>query len=160
MESQRATLALLASTVLSGCALFLPPENEWKPGEPAPPLPVMAWNVEGDVRDVRTLRPISGAEVVLTTSRKGYVRRTRTDGAGRFEMGYSARANDDSNGEAAIGYLLTGHDSSRDTVTQVAIRVTCRGWKPVLVDNLHGKPLRLSMLPAEGVDAPSFDCGE
>jgi hypothetical protein len=161
MARRWTSLALLALATLPACGLFLPREDKWPIGSPPPESPSWAATVEGDVRSLRTVRPIVGAELVLTTGRKGYERRARTDGAGRFQIGYSTRAREEDPYGDSLSTLLTGLEPSENVTYEVTLRVSCRGWKPIIFKApLDKNPLFLSMEPAEGVDEPSFDCGE
>ncbi len=123
-------VAILA--LLPACGLLGWSGNEWRFGEPPPPLPVTAYGVEGEIRDFATLAPIPNAEIVLTTGREGYAARARSDASGRFRVAFSALAKEYTSGDAFADALF-GTDSSDDLVSAVEIRVTAPGRPPVMI---------------------------
>lgn len=155
-------LLLVALATLPGCGLFLPRENEWKFGDP-PPEPVSTGGtIEGEVRDLRTLRPLVGAEIVVTTGRKGYERREVTDALGRFVISYSMKARDHvPAGEVIASQLLFGSDPSDDTVDDLRVTVTCRGRRPRVErgENFRHTGAVFYLEPIDPELPARFECG-
>jgi hypothetical protein len=155
MRLHAITGIVAAGAVLQGCGLFLSQRGAF---EPPPPDPPPGWFLEGEVRDFATLAPAADAEVIVTTSRKGYAARTRTDPGGRFSLTVSTLESTRSNGDRLAEAIFFGTGDEPDPrVDALTIRARA-GDRCALPETIELRarrpPLQLYLVPCPRAATP------